>query len=55
MSRVIEIESGAQVVPNVRDARAVYPEWVAHLACDADLRKKSAHYSMVASELVIES
>lgn len=53
MTALVEIRSGAQVLPPVKDERATTPAWFAHLACDADLRKRAQAYADLASSLKV--
>lgn len=50
---VVEATTGAQVLPSVGDERAVTAEWIAHLACDADLRTRVPEFAAAASVLRI--
>lgn len=57
--RVIEAETGAQVLPPLRgvrnlvDQRATMSSWSGHLAMDADLRNISKATREVAERLII--
>lgn len=50
---VVEATTGAQVLPSVGDERAVTAQWIAHLACDADLRTRVPAFAAAASILRI--
>jgi len=52
MSVVVE-QSGAQVLPDVRDQRAEVTAWFAHLAADADLRTRSPLFRELAERLEV--
>lgn len=51
---VIEATTGAQVLPEVRDERAITTAWIAHLACDADLRTRVPQFAAAATVLKLE-
>jgi hypothetical protein len=52
VTRVLE-QSGAQLLPDIRDPRSTYPGWIAHLCADADLRTTSHDYRELAGSLSI--
>lgn len=52
----VEAATGAQLLPRSRPGRwaaKVLTSWLAHRACDADLRAKSAHVRDTAREIAI--
>lgn len=51
MSRLIEISTGAQILPDVKDGRAEISAWQAHLCCDADMRTKASVFNSIAEEM----
>ncbi|MGW9270781.1 hypothetical protein [Microbacterium sp. NPDC055599] len=53
MSVLIEKATGAQALPDMQDARLKFVNgWTAHLACDADLRRRSPEYTALAQMLI---
>lgn len=52
MSVLVEMESGAQVLPNIGDERQTFSSWSARCACDADLRTRSKVHRDLAARLV---
>jgi len=53
VSRVVERESGAQVLPPVKDQRATVASYHAHCLGSADLRTKSKAHAVLAGRLMI--
>lgn len=51
MSRVVERQTGATVLPPSGDERATVSAWAASLACDADLRARVPEYRALAETL----
>ena len=52
---VVTEASGAQVLPNVNDERAIVTSWAAHIACDADLRTSNPIWHGIASRLIVKA
>lgn len=52
MSVLVEVDSGAQVLPNIGDQRQTFSSWHARCACDADLRTRSKAHRELAARLV---
>lgn len=52
-SYVVEAASGVRILPTVDGDPLRVNEWVAHLACDADLRRRVPEYARVAGMLVV--
>ncbi|MGO3649766.1 hypothetical protein [Agrococcus casei] len=50
---VVEAASGVRVLPTLGGDPLLVNEWVAHLACDADLRRRVPEYALIAQMLVV--
>ena len=47
--------SGAQVLPDAKDEQATVTAWAAHIACDADLRRRNPIWHGIASRLIVKA
>ena len=54
MSKIVERETGATLLPPAGAERAEYTSWVAHCAADADLRAKVPLWADIAADLLVE-
>ncbi|MGO1855321.1 MAG: hypothetical protein ACTH0V_18125 [Microbacteriaceae bacterium] len=52
-SYVVEAASGVRVLPTRGGDPLAVNEWVAHLACDADLRRRVPEYAQIAQMLIV--
>ena len=52
---VVVEANGAQVLPPTGDERATVTSWAAHLACDADLRRRNPIWHGIASRLIVKA
>ncbi len=53
MSRVVD-QYGAQVLPDVGDARSSVSAWTVHLACDGDVRLRVPAFARFAETVFVE-
>lgn len=53
MTRVVD-QYGAQVLPDVKDARSSVSPWLVHLACDGDIRLKVPAFARFAETVFAE-
>lgn len=53
MSRVVD-QYGAQVLPDVKDARSSVSAWTVHLACDGDIRLRVPAFARFAETVFVE-
>lgn len=50
---VLREVNGAQLLPHIRDERAVTTRWQAQQACSADLRTVAPHWAELAQQVTI--